>query len=77
MNTSIIERIVPVLCPSVRMFANGPGNWGSISSLVLAKKWFLIPLCLILSIIKYGSRVKWSNPGKGEAPSSTPWCRCY
>ena len=22
----------------------------------------------------YGSRVKWSNPGKGVAPSPTPWC---
>ena len=24
--------------------------------------------------IRYGSRVKWSNPGKGAAPSLTPWC---
>ena len=23
--------------------------------------------------IRYGSRVKWSNPGKGVAPSPTPW----
>ena len=28
------------------------------------KKWYLMPLCLTLSIIKYGSRVKWSYPGK-------------
>ena len=26
------------------------------------------------TIIRYGSRVKWSNPGKGVAPSPTPWC---
>ena len=38
------------------------------------KKWYLIPPCLTLSIIRYGSRVKWSNPGKGVAPSPTPWC---
>ena len=36
------------------------------------KKLYLIPLCLTLSIIRYISRVKWSNPGKGVAPSSIP-----
>ena len=38
------------------------------------KKWYLMPPCLTLSIVRYGSRVKWSNPGKGVAPSPTPWC---
>ena len=38
------------------------------------KKWYLMPPCLTLSIIRYGSRVKWSNPGKGVAPSPTTWC---
>ena len=38
------------------------------------KKCYLMPPCLTLSIIRYGSRVKWSNPGKGVAPSPTPWC---
>ena len=38
------------------------------------KKWFLIPPCLTLSIIRYVSRVKWSNPKKGVAPSPTPQC---
>ena len=38
------------------------------------RKWYLMPPCLTLSIIRYGSRVKWSNPGKGVAPSPTPWC---
>ena len=38
------------------------------------KKWYLMPPCLTLSIIRYGSRVKWSNPGKGVAPSPTPRC---
>ena len=33
--------------------------------------------CLTLNIIRYGSRVKWSNPGKGVAPFSTPWCCSY
>ena len=41
------------------------------------KKWYLMPPCLTLSIIRYGSRVKWSNPEKGVAPSPTPWCSSY
>ena len=36
-----------------------------------------MPPCLTLSIIRYGSRVKWSNPRKGVAPSPTPWCSSY
>ena len=40
-------------------------------------KWYLIPPCFTLSIIRYVSRVKWSNPGKEVAPSSTPQCSSY
>ena len=32
------------------------------------KKWYLMPPCLTLSIIRYGSRVKQSNPGKEQRP---------
>ena len=41
------------------------------SQVVIPKtlKWYLIPLCLTLSNIRYVSRVKWSNPGKGVAPA--------
>ena len=31
------------------------------------KKWHPMPPCLTLSIIRYGSRVKWSNPRKRPA----------
>ena len=41
------------------------------------KKWFLMPPCLALSTIRWGSRVKWSNPGNGVAPSPTPLCGSY
>ena len=41
------------------------------------KKWYLMPPCLTLSIIRCGSRVKWSKPGKRLAPSLTPWCKSY
>ena len=41
------------------------------------KKWYLMLPCLTLSNIKWGSRVKWSNPGKGVASSLTPRCSSY
>ena len=41
------------------------------------KKWCLILRCLTLSIIRYVSRIKWSNPWKGVAPSTTPRCSSY
>ena len=41
------------------------------------KKWYLMLPCSTLSIIRSGSRVKWGNPGKGVAPSPTPWCSSY
>ena len=37
----------------------------------------MIPPCLTLSIIRYVSRVKWSNPGKGIAPSPILRCSSY
>ena len=41
------------------------------------KKWYLISFCLTLSIIRYVSRVRWSNPGEGVAHSPTLWCSSY
>ena len=63
----------------VREFANGPGDLSSVPGQVIPKtqKWYLMPPCLTLSIIMYGSRVKWSNPGKGVATSLTFWYRSY
>ena len=63
-----------------RVFTNRPGDLGSIPGHLLLKtlkKWYLIPPCLTLSSIRYVSRVKWSNPGKRVAPSTTPWCNNY
>ena len=37
----------------------------------------MIPPCLTLSIIRYVSRLKWSNPGKGVMPSTTARCSSY
>ena len=40
-------------------------------------RWNLIHPCLTLSIIRYITKVKWSNPSNGVAPSPTPHCRSY
>ena len=41
-----------------------------------SKKWYLMPPCLTLSIIRYESRAKWSNL-KRASSSPIPWCWCY
>ena len=68
-----------VLWIMVRVFVNGPGDLGSIQGRVKPKtqKWYLIPLRLTLSIISYGSRVKWNNQGKGIVPSPISLCSSY
>ena len=76
-NNSILHKFAHSLLgigKMVRVFANGPGDLGLIQRL---KKWYLMPPCLTLSIIRYGSRVKWVNPEKGVAPFPTPWCSSY
>ena len=63
-----------------RVFANGPGNQGSLPGRVIPKtlkELYLIPPCLTLSIIRYVSRVKWDNPGKRVVPFPTLCCSSY
>ena len=40
------------------------GVQSQVKSYQRLKKCYLMPPCLKLSIIRYGSRVKWNNPGK-------------
>ena len=62
----------------VRVFANGPEDLGSIPGRVIPKtQKMVLDASLTLSIIRYGSRVKWGNPGKGVAPFPIPWCCSY
>ena len=66
---------IPLLVgPVGRVFANDPGDLGSIPGHVITKtlKLYLIPPCFTISNIRYVSRVKWSNTGKGVASSTTP-----
>ena len=53
------------------------GVQSQVKSYQRLKKWYLMPPCLALSIIRYISRIKWSNPGNRVAPSSTPQCSSY
>ena len=41
------------------------------------RKWYLMPPCLALSIIRLGSRVEWSNPDNGETSALKPRCSSY
>ena len=53
------------------------GVQSQVTSYLRLKKWYLKPPYLTLSIIRYGSRVKWSNPGKSVALSPTHRCSSY
>ena len=59
------------------MLAWETGVQSQIKSNLKLKTWYLILPCLKFSIIRYGSRVKWSAPGKGVAPSPAPQCSSY
>ena len=54
MNTKKIMILIEANWTSSRVFANGPGDWGSISGRVIPKtqKWYLIPPWLTLNIIR-------------------------
>ena len=62
-----------------RVFANGLADQvqSQVALYQRLKKWYLIPPCLTLSIIRYVSRVKWRNLGEGVAPFLTPQCSSY
>ena len=67
---------IRLIGPVGRVFANDPGDLGSVPGRVIPK-WYLIPPSFTLSNMRYVSRVKWSNPGKGVALSPTPRCSSY
>ena len=62
-----------------RVFANSPGDLGSIPGRIIQRllKWYSIPPCLTHSNIRYVSKVEWTNPGKGVAASPTSQCSSY
>ena len=62
-----------------RVFTNGPWELGSIPAHVIPKTLKIVLDATLLNALHYKhvSRVKWNNPGKGEAPSPTPRCSIY
>ena len=63
----------------VRVFANGPGDLGSIPGRVIPKTQKMVLDATMLNTQHYKVRIKvqWSNPGKGVMPSPTTWCSSY
>ena len=83
-NFTFVELIQTVLYDparwlSGRVFVSVPGDRSSISGRVIPKTQNMVfgATCLTLSIMRYVSRVKWSNPGKVVAPFPTPRCSSY
>ena len=70
--TGLVEA-KPWIPPIVRK----TGFQSQVTSYQRLLKWYLIPPCLTPSNIRYVSRVKWSNPGKGVTPSPTLRCSSY
>ena len=63
----------------VRVFTSDPGDHvqPEVESYQIFKRWYLMPPCLTLGIIRYRLRVKWCNPEKGVSPFLTPWCSSH
>ena len=61
------------------VFTNDPGDRGSISGRVIPKTQKMVLNASLLNIQHYKVQIKgnWSNPEKGVAPSTTPWCSSY
>ena len=61
-----------------RVFTNGLWDPGSIPGCVIPKTLkMVLDTSLLNGNIRHISRVEWSNPGKGVAPSPTPQCSSY
>ena len=65
----------PAHWPSGTVFTNGPRDLGSIPGCVIPKTLKMLLDTSLLNHQQY--KVKWSNQGKGVAPSPTPRCRTY
>ena len=63
-----------------RVFTNGPEDLVSILSRIIPKTLKMVLDTSLLNtqhVSQYISKVKWSNSGKGVAPSLTPQCSSY
>ena len=70
---------IPDIGQAVRVFANGPGDLGSIPGRVIPKTQKMVLDASLLNIQHYKVRikVKVEQSREGVAPSPTPWCSSY
>ena len=63
----------------VRVFANGPGDPGSIPGRVIPKTQKMVLDASLLNTQRYKVRIKGKveQSREGVAPSPTPWCSSY
>ena len=64
---------------AVRVFANGPGDLGSVSGRVIPKTQKMVLDASWLNTQHYKVRIKGKveQSREGVAPSPTPWCSSY
>ena len=75
----MINYIVSDIGLAVRVFANGPGDLGSIPGRVIPKTQKMVLDASLLNTQHYKVRIKGKveQSREGVAPSPTPWCSSY
>ena len=70
---------IPDIGLAVRVFANGPGDLGSIPGRVIPKTQKMVLDASLLNTQHYKVRIKGKveQSWEGVAPSPTPWCSSY
>ena len=70
---------IPDIGLAVRVFANGPGNLGSIPGRVIPKTQKMVLDASLLNTQHYKVQIKGKveQSREGVAPSPTPWCSSY
>ena len=73
------EFIQPDIGLAVRVFANGPGDLGSVPGRVIPKTQKMVLDASLLNTQHYKVRIKGKveQSREGVAPSPTPWCSNY
>ena len=71
--------LTPIFSTIVRVFANGPGDLGSIPGRVIPKTQKMVLDASLLNTQHYKVRIKGKveQSREGVAPSPTPWCSSY
>ena len=75
----IIIYYIPDIGLAVRVFANGPGDLGSVPGRVIPKTQKMVLDASLLNTQHYKVRIKGKveQSREGVAPSPTPWCSSY